>query len=137
MNNFQGGEIKVGGSKLVICGGNLLPGCPKSWEEAKVWEKKLNEGLSQYGPFWQFDCGYKLDFDGALLDIDSRFYPPTTGYGPKWDGVFHIRILGENLYEKSFEADTLKQLQEQVEAYYGKVLNKLKELIKKEEFENL
>lgn len=103
--------------QIIINGGDPLPGCPESWEQANAWEDAANEPKSDYVPHWKFDCGFKLDFDGGLLDVSSRFYPPKDGYGPKWDGKLVITLAGDMLVVQEFECDTLDQLKAEVEAY--------------------
>ncbi len=82
--------INQNGDLVIFNGGNPLPGSPESWEEAHRWEESANEekdGLHE--PHWKFDCGFKLDFDGPLLDISSRFYPPANYYVSEvgWEGA--------------------------------------------------
>jgi len=117
----NGGIIEHDRGTVVINGGNPLPGCPKSYDEANAWADKANEGKGDpgnwYEPMWSFDCGFKLDFDGPLVDVSSRFYPPKTHYGPKWDGSVSIRLLGKTISRREFEADTLDELKGQAEAF--------------------
>jgi hypothetical protein len=40
MNNI----IKTENSTIIFNGGNPLPGCPSSWDEARIIEEKFNEG---------------------------------------------------------------------------------------------
>lgn len=58
--------------KIIINGGEPLEGCPPSWELANRWQKDANANKSDDEPRWSFDCGFKLDFDGSLLDVSSR-----------------------------------------------------------------
>lgn len=139
-------ELKIGNTFHIFNGGNLLPGSPDSWEDAIEWLKKVNgeryadnySDLTVWdGPLWRFDCGFKLDFDGALIWVSSRFYPPANYYGPKWDGVLSVQIMGETLIEKEFIADTLDDLRKDVEVYFGKIVSRIKVLLKKEMFADL
>lgn len=103
--------------KLIFNGGNPLPGCPKDWDEARAIEDAANNGKNDFHePRWKFDCGFKLDFDGPLVDISSRFYPPKTDYGPKWDGTVTIYLLGEEIAEIKFESEKLEELRAAVES---------------------
>lgn len=106
-------------------------GMKLTWDNAKRWQEIANKDKHiEHEPKWDFDCNFKLDFDGSLLSINSRFYPPILHYGEKWDGTLHVKILGETILEKKFECDTLDELQKEVEKftkhYIGIVKAKLK-----------
>lgn len=108
---------RVGNPVIIMNGGDPLPGCPDSWEEARAWEEKVNADKEYGEPKWRWDCGFKLDFDGPLVDVSSRFYPPKTHYGSKWNGTVDVRVMGEEVSRKDFEEDTLEDLRKAVEAY--------------------
>jgi hypothetical protein len=112
MNNV----IQTENGTIIFNGGNPLKGCPTSWEEANKWIEEAN-GENEDGPLWSFDCGFKLDYDGSLLSISSRFYPPTTHGGPTWDGRVTLLFLDKEIREKKFDCKTLDELKAQVEAY--------------------
>lgn len=128
--------IKIGNVTAILNGGNPLPGCPESWEQAYEIEKQLNNGVTKddddynSAPRWDFDCGFKLDFDGPLMHISSRFYPPKTHYGATWDGTVTVYILDKEVSEKKFDCKTLDELKQQVEEYVYRVANKLIDAIK-------
>ena len=110
--------IQAQGRTIIIDGGDPLPNCPASWDEAHKWADVANEEKSEYGePLWKFDCGFKLDYDGPLLSVSSRFYPPKTHFGPKWDGHVAIYLLDEEIETKEFECTTLDVLKEEVDVY--------------------
>lgn len=114
-------------------GGNPLPGCPTDWDEAKAIEQNLNNGNDREdvdGPTWRFDCGFKLDYDGPLLSVSSRFYPPKTHYGATWDGTATVFLLNEIVGEKKFDSPTLEELKKQVEEYVGGFVEKIKAALK-------
>lgn len=110
--------IESGDSIIVINGGDPLEGCPKDYNIANSWADTANEGKDRHNePIWSFDCGFKLDFDGPILSVSSRFYPPKTHYGPKWDGTVTVLLLDRPIVEKEFKCDTLQQIKEEVELY--------------------
>lgn len=113
--------IKIGDKTIIINGGNPLEGCPSDWDEANRIQEKLNEGKDEDEPQWNFDCGFKLDFDGSILRISSRFYPPKTHYGKTWDGTVGVFLLDKKISEKKFDCQTLDQLKTEVEAYFEKI----------------
>lgn len=114
----MGETINVPGATIIINGGDPLPGCPKSWDEANKWQETANAKKDEFEePKWRFDCGFKLDFDGPLISINSRFYPPTEHYGPGWDGNVTFYRMGVQIYQKNFECETLEQLKKEVESY--------------------
>jgi len=89
-----------------------------NWDNAKLWQDKANEKKEIFGePKWAWDCNFKLDFDGALLKISSRFYPPHKNNGDYWEGTLCVLFLGKEIFIKSFKCDTLEQLQKEVEAF--------------------
>ena len=107
--------------QAVFDGGKPLEGCPASFEEFWEWTEKANENKNEFHePNWGTDCGYKLDFDGPLLSVDSRFYPPKEGYGEGWDGNVSICYKETEITKKAFKAATLDELKEQVETYMTK-----------------
>ena len=104
--------------QMIFNGGEPLPGCPNNWDEARKWETSANEGKDDHRePRWGFDCGFKLDFDGPLVDVSSRFYPPKTYYGEKWDGTITVLVLGEKVIEHEIEADSLDDLKKAAEKF--------------------
>lgn len=122
--------IKHEHGTIIICGGDPLEGCPKDWNEAEVIIKKLNEGKEDREPQWSFDCGFKLDYDGGLLSINSRFYPPKTHYGATWDGTIHLYLLNKYIEEKKFDCQTLDELKSKVDNYINDIIEKVKSVFK-------
>ena len=89
-----------------------------NWEKAKEWQEKANEKKDIYDePKWSWDCNFKLDFDGSLLKVSSRFYPPHKNKGDWWEGVTSINILEEEYVAKEFKCETLEELRIEVEKY--------------------
>lgn len=123
------------GTTVIICGGNPLPGCPESWERAYELQKQMNGGVDKDDdeyrdrPRWRFDCGFKLDFDGPLLDVSSRFYPPKNHYGPTWDGGVTIFLFGKEVAVKKFDCATLEELHIRVEAFVKEFADKVRKLL--------
>ena len=110
-NIYQG----VGGQTVIIYGGDPLPGCPTDWDSASEWAKQVNGDKFESKPVWEWDCGFKLDFEGPLINVSSRFYPPKSHYGATWDGTVTIgTTLGNASIEKKFDCPTLEELHRQV-----------------------
>lgn len=122
--------IKNEAGTIIICGGNPLEGCPKDWYEAKNIIEKMNDGKTSNEPQWSFDCGFKLDYDGGLLTIGSRFYPPKTHYGATWDGTVDVYLLDKTIEEKKFDCQTLDELKKQVDEYVNSIIEKLQLVFK-------
>jgi len=101
-----------------------------TWNNANKWEIAANTGKSDTEPKWHWDCNFKLDFDGALLSVSSRFYPPGKHYGDKWSGGLDIMFMNECLITKEFECDTLDELKNQIEGFLNDYTAKVKQLIK-------
>lgn len=106
-------------------GGYPLPGSPESWNEAHAWEELANENSLDYDPQWKFDCGFKLDYDGPLIHVSSRFYPPAAFYGPTWDGTVEIIIGNDVVEQREFDCKSLDELRSQVEAYVKNVRERI------------
>lgn len=119
--------IKTGDKKIIFNGGDPLKDCPTSWDEANKWTEEKNKGRedSSREPNWNWDCGFKLDFDGAILSVSSRFYPPKSYYGDRWDGTITISLFGKEIFEKSFIEDTLEDLHKKVESFVYGLENKI------------
>ena len=89
-----------------------------NWKNANDWEEKANEKKEVYNePKWKWDCNFKLDFDGSLVSVRSRFYPPHKNEGNWWEGSFEVNVLGEVILTKEFKCDTLEELKGEVEKY--------------------
>ena len=87
------------------------------WYEASKWAREANRGKCEHEePVWSWDCNFKLDFDGPLVDVSSRFYPPTSEE-PGWGGKVTINVRGDCVIERRFEAETLDLLKQEVEDY--------------------
>lgn len=125
------------GRTAIINGGNPLNDCPTNSDDANKWQNLANEEdpdcedsnpFNMFRPKWRWDCGFKLDYDGGMLSISSRFYPPKTHYGETWDGTVGVYLLGEMIREKKFDCETLEQLKQEVEGYVQSLEEKLKNL---------
>jgi hypothetical protein len=112
------GIVNHGDRLMIFDGGTLLPGCPESPEQAKAWREAANGEKEEWtNPLWSWDCGFKLDYDGPLVSVSSRFYPPKSHYGATWDGTVHIRVLDKEVVTKEFDCPTLDELREKVESF--------------------
>ena len=97
------------------------------WEAARKWEEEANDNESLIK--WSWDCGLKLDYDGDVCRISSRFYPPhksSETYG-KYHGKISVMIGDgiEYLHEHEIEADSLDELKGLVEKYVAEILDKI------------
>lgn len=117
--------IKTSDSTIIMNGGNPLNGCPTDWDEAKLIQDKLNEDRPDYSPKWSFDCGFKLDYDGGIFSISSRFYPPKTHYGPTWDGTVTVYCMEEELEQHTFDCNTLGELKIEVDKYVAELKQRI------------
>jgi len=108
---------------LIINGGEPMNGCPTDWDEAKKWQDKANSESkgSWERPQWSWDCGFKLDYDGPIVRVSSRFYPPKSHYGETWDGDVTIFLFNKEIKSQHFDCKTLEELKIQVEKYIKKI----------------
>ena len=89
-----------------------------NWDNAEIWQEKANIKKIDKEPKWNWDCNFKLDFDGDLVSIESRFYPPHyQSDGDFWDGIMQVKVLGECVLKKDFKCESLEQLQKEVEEF--------------------
>jgi hypothetical protein len=115
---------------LIFNGGPSLPGAPENWDQARQIEKSFNPEDEDYeGPRWSFDCGFKLDYDGDIVRISSRFYPPAEFYGPKWDGNATISVNGIEVLSKQFECDSVENLRTAVIKFQNEIIEKIKKAL--------
>lgn len=115
---------------IISNGGQSLNDCPTSWDEVPDVEERLNAGKGEDDPKWKFDCGFKLDFDGELLTLSSRFYPPKAHYGDTWDGIVKVFLIDKLVASKVFDCQTLEQLKAEVEEYLTEIKLKIEECFK-------
>jgi len=123
------------GTTVVSNGGKPLPGCPESWEEANAWVDKANkEKEKHYEPEWGFDCGFKLDFDGPIVSVSSRFYPPANYYGATWDGTVSIYVLNREVKEIKFDTKNLNDLKDLVEKEVRSIAEQILKIFPKKDY---
>ena len=123
--------IKHSRGVAIFNGGNGLKDCPTDYKQADAWAEQANGEIEGdwEAPMWKWDCGFKLDYDGSLLWVSSRFYPPKTHYGDTWDGRVTINFGEKEIQEKKFDCKTLEELKVAVENYVGEVRAKLEALL--------
>lgn len=109
-----------------------LEGCPLDWDSAEIIQANLNKDKEgDYAePNWSWDCNYKLDFDGALIRLSSRFYPPHKNDGPYWEGSVDLLFMEIEISTKEFNCPTLDILVEEVENYKKEIVDQLKTKLK-------
>ncbi len=103
----------------------------EAWDNAHKWAKEVNKNSNNICE-WSWDCGFKLDYDGCLCSISSRFYPPhksSAEYG-KYHGTITVIVAEEDIHKKEVEADTLDELKNLVEQYVEDLGMKIKTNIK-------
>ena len=116
--------IKHSKGVAIINGGNPLNDCPTDWEWAENWAEGANKNSE--GIDWNWDCGFKLDYDGPILRVSSRFYPPKTHYGKTWDGNVSIYLFDNEILKKEFDCPTLEDLKKEVESFVSHYIKVVK-----------
>lgn len=95
------------------------------WDAAYAWIEEANsdDNLCK----WSWDCGLKLDYDGDICKISSRFYPPhksSIEYG-KYHGTISVYIGDDEIHKHEVEAKTLDDLKTIAESYSAKIIEKI------------
>lgn len=98
---------------------------PMPWHDAIKWKKQANEGKDHNScgtlafPNWSWGCSFRLDYDGGIVRLNSRFWPesPDDTKEPLWNGVCHFSIFDVNIIEKTFPNTQLDQLRIDVETW--------------------
>lgn len=98
-----------------------------NWDNANLWQEKVNEEKIIYNePKWSWDCNFKLDFDGSLINVSSRFYPPHKNEGDWWEGNVTILFLEDEILKQEFQCNSLDELKDEVEEFVKIYINTLK-----------
>lgn len=100
------------------------------WDAAYAWIKEVNsdDNLCK----WSWDCGLKLDYDGDICKISSRFYPPhksSIEYG-KYHGTISVYIGDDEIHKHEVEATTLDDLKTIAESYSANIIEKITNNVK-------
>lgn len=100
------------------------------WDYAYEWQEKVNQDKNKYeSVIWNWDCGFKLDYDGPILRISSRFYPIGLRSNTSWDGNVSIMFGTDKIHEKQFISESLDELKISVETYVENITNCLNNII--------
>lgn len=88
-----------------------------NWNSAHEWADKANEEKEPKWsePRWSFDCGLKLDFDGGLLRVSSRFYQVKENI---YDGSITFCVGDDEIFTREFSSRHIDNLRNDVEKYY-------------------
>lgn len=122
---------------IITNGGEPLGDCPTTYTDADTWLSIANRQLlTENGtdslkniPHWGWDYGFKLDFDGPMLSVSSRFYPPKTHYGPDWDGSITVILLGKVILEENLRCTTLDELRKAVVEFTTAIASKVENIL--------
>lgn len=111
----------------------------KNWKDAGAWVVSANNGLDEpidERPFWFWDSGFKLNYDGSLVSVVSNFYPPASlqkrcsSLGPEWSGTLTINFNDRDKIEKDFSCKTLDDLKFEVKSYVDTITKKINDFLK-------
>lgn len=100
-----------------------------NWDEAYLWQENANKNKNEEHPKWSWDCGFKLDYDGNLVNLLSRFYPPNS-LNENWTGSMTIYLLGKEYLRKEFKNKDLDKLKQEVEKFSKHYIGILKSKLK-------
>lgn len=91
-----------------------------NWDKAYAWADEANKDkdIEEIQPRWSWDCGLKLDYDGGLLRISSRFYQSREDI---FDGSVSFYIGDNEIFNREFSSRHIDILKKDVEEYVNKV----------------
>ena len=97
------------------------------WDNARIWADTANEDKQPEWsePNWSWDCGLKLDFDGGILRVSSRFYQ---GIEDIFDGSVSFYIGDAELFNREFSSKHIDVLKKDVEEYVKAVTDNIQQL---------
>jgi hypothetical protein len=95
------------------------------WNEAKECAENANseKQIQEIEPRWSWDCGLKLDYDGGLLRVSSRFYQADNNI---YNGSVSFLIGDETLFDREFSCRHIDVLKADVETYVAKITANIK-----------
>ena len=98
-----------------------------NWDNARVWADSANTNKQPEWaePNWSWDCGLKLDFDGGLMRVSSRFYQ---GGEDIFDGSVSFYIGDVELFKREFSSRHIDVLKKEVEEYVKAVTENIQQL---------
>lgn len=98
-----------------------------NWDNAKKWAESANEGKNpKYSePNWSWDCGLKLDYDGGLMHVSSRFYQVNEDI---FDGSVSFYIGDEAIFNREFSSKHIEVMKKDVEEYVRAITENVKQL---------
>jgi len=96
------------------------------WKQAEKWKEEANSTERNYDMEWSWDCGFKLDYDGPLIHVSSRFYKNN---GDIFDGSVSFYIGDECVFTREFSCRHINILREDVLEYVASVRNNIHNLV--------
>lgn len=98
-----------------------------TFDEENKWLELANKYKDKYiQPVWSWDCNHKLDFDGPLLRVSSRFYQERDKI---YSGSVDF-VMGEKpIFSREFSSRHIENLQNVVEEYCAMVQIQLTDLL--------
>ena len=99
-----------------------------NWDNAQQWADKANEEkqIQEIEPRWSWDCGLKLDYDGGLIRVSSRFYQVNENI---FDGSVSFLIGDATLFNREFSSRHIDNLKKDVEEYVRFVTGNVQQLV--------
>lgn len=95
-----------------------------NWDKAIKWAEDANKDKIEIEePMWSWDCGLKLDYDGPLVRVSSRFYQVQENI---FDGSVSFYIGDDEIYNREFNSKHIDILKEKVEQYVKDVTESIK-----------
>lgn len=88
------------------------------WDDPEMNYNDYYRG-HHYRPVYTWDCSFKLDFDGPILSLSTRFYGPNkNGKGTGWEGDVCIVSEEDDIIRIPVQGATLNEVTKEAEAIY-------------------
>lgn len=97
-------------------------------DNAQQWTDTANKNKrnSFPEPQWSWDCGLKLDYDGGILHVSSRFYQSDDDI---FDGSVSFLIGDTELFCKEFPRRHIDVLREDVDRHVAVVTKQIEKML--------
>lgn len=95
-------------------------------QQAEKWIEEANNTEPNYNMEWSWDCGLKLDYDGPLVRVSSRFYNNKKNI---FEGSVSFYIGDECMFTREFTSRQIDVLRDDVREFVASVKTNMQAMI--------